>query len=144
MAPAVRLLDGAIAENGAATVLFMAWAGRDGLPGAGYEDYAAMQAQVQAGYLEIASEIEAMVAPAGVAWQSALARNPQLDLWQRDGIHPTTEGTYLAACVFYATLFQQSPEGANYLAGLPEETGRFLQSIAAETVLGDLDRWNIP
>ena len=144
MVPAVRLLDGKITENGAGTVLFLTWAGRDGLPGAGYEDYAAMQAGIEAGYLEVAGEIGALVAPAGVAWQRALEGDPRLELWQRDGIHPSPEGTYLAACVFYATLLGQSPEGASYLAGLPEETARFLQSVAAETVLGDPERWNMP
>ena len=144
MVPAVRLLDDKIAETGAEPVLFMTWAGRDGLPGAGFEDYAAMQAGIEVGYLEVAGEIGAMVAPAGVAWQSALEGDPQLQLWQRDGIHPSPEGTYLAACVFYATLLGQSPEGASYLAGLPEETARYLQAVAAETVLGDPERWNMP
>jgi hypothetical protein len=144
MVPAVRLLDGKIAETGAEPVLFLTWASRDGLLSAGYEDYAAMQAGIEAGYLEVGSEIGAMVAPAGVAWQRALEQNPQLALWQRDGIHPSPEGTYLAARVFYATLLGQSPEGASYLAGLPEETARFLQAVAAETVLGDAERWNMP
>ena len=144
MVPAVRLLDGKIGEIGAYTMLFMTWAGRDGLPGAGFEDYAAMQAGIETGYLEVAGEIGAMVAPAGAAWQRALEGDPQLELWQRDGIHPSPEGTYLAACVFYATLLGQSPEGASYLAGLPEETARFLQAVAAETVLRDPARWNMP
>ena len=103
-----------------------------------------MQAGIEARYLEVAGEIGAMVAPAGVAWQRALEGDPQLELWQRDGIHPSPEGTYLAACVFYATLLGQSPEGASYLAGLPEETARFLQAVAAETVLRDPARWNMP
>jgi hypothetical protein len=144
MVPAVRLLDGKITENGAGTVLYMTWASRDGLPGAGFEDYAAMQAGIEAGYLEVAGEIGAMVAPAGAAWRRAMERKAELELWQRDGIHPSPEGTYLAACVFYATLLGTSPEGASYLDGLPEETARFLQSVAAETVLGDSERWNMP
>jgi hypothetical protein len=144
MVPAVRLLDGKIGEIGASTLLFMTWASRDGLPGAGFEDYAAMQAAIEAGYLEVAGEIGAMVAPVGVAWQRALEGDTQLALWQRDGSHPSLEGTYLAACVFYATLLGQSPEGSSYLAGLPEQTARFLQAVAAETVLGDPERWHMP
>jgi hypothetical protein len=144
MVPAVHRLDDKIGESGASTVLFITWASRDGLPSAGFEDYAAMQAAIETGYLEAAGEIGAMVAPVGVAWQRALEGHPELALWQTDGIHPSLEGTYLAACVFYASLLGQSPEEASYLAGLPEETARFLQAVAAETVLGDPARWRTP
>ena len=144
MIPAARLLDKKAAESGAETVLFLTWAGRDGLPSAGLEDYVAMQSAIEAGYMEVAGEIGAMVAPVGVAWQWALEEHPELGLWQRDGSHPSPEGTYLAACVFYATLLGESPEGAGELAGLPEETARFLQALAGETVLGDPGRWHIP
>jgi hypothetical protein len=52
-------------------------------------------------------------------------------------------GSYLSACVFYAVLTQQSPEGLGYVAGLSEELGRFLQLNAAEIVLEETERWNI-
>ena len=95
MAPAVRLLDGKIAETGADTVLFLTWAGRDGLPGAGYEDYAAMQAGIEAGYLEVAGEIGALVAPAGVAWQRALERDPAVGAMAK-GRDPSLPGRDLS------------------------------------------------
>lgn len=143
MVPAVRLLDEKIREGGANTVLFMTWGRRDGQPGAGLGDFAEMQAHLQAGYTVVANELDIRVAPVGVAWQHALAQDPQLGLWQQDGLHPAQEGTYLSACVFYAVLFQQSPEGLTYRAGLSEERARFLQAIAAETVLEDPGQWNI-
>ena len=144
MVPATRLLDEKAAESGAEIVLFMTWAGRDGLPSAGFKDYVAMQSAIEGGYLDVAGRMGAMVAPVGTAWQRALEEHPELELWQRDGIHPSAEGTYLAACVFHATLLGESPEGASYLGGLPEETARFLQSVAGETVLGEPGRWNLP
>lgn len=144
MVPAVRLLDEKIRAGGANTILFMTWGRRDGQPGAGFQDFGEMQAHLQAGYMEVADELDAWVAPVGVAWQHALAQEPQLSLWQGDGLHPAQEGTYLSACVFYAILFQQSPEGLSYRGGLPEERARFLQAIAAGTALEDPRRWNIP
>jgi hypothetical protein len=142
MVPAVRLLDEKIRAGGANTVLFMTWGRRDGQPGAGFQDFGEMQAHLQAGYVEVADELDVWVAPVGVAWQHALAQEPQLNLWQGDGLHPDQEGTYLSACIFYAILFQQSPEGLTYRGGLPAERARFLQTISAETALGDLRRWN--
>lgn len=144
MYPAVRVLDGKSSEGDAAPILFMPWAYRDGLPSAGGKDFGDMQAQLHTGYMDIANELDAMVAPVGIAWQSGMAQNPQPDLWQFDGIHPSIEGTYLTACVFYAVVFQQSPEGLAYRAGLSEEAAQFMQAIAAETVMQDPERWNIP
>jgi hypothetical protein len=58
--------------------------------------------------------------------------------------HPTRSGTYLAACVFYAALFGESPEGLEYTGGLGSGEAAILQSIAAETVLQDPTRWHLP
>jgi hypothetical protein len=51
-----------------------------------------------------------------------------------DRKHPTLAGTYLAACVFYAVLNENSPEGIAYTAGLDPVDAAFLQHIAWETV----------
>jgi hypothetical protein len=48
--------------------------------------------------------------------------------------HPSLAGTYLAACTFFASFYNQSPEGFAYTAGLPAEDGKHLQQIAWETV----------
>jgi hypothetical protein len=53
-------------------------------------------------------------------------------------------GTYLAACVFYATIFRQSPVGLDDDDGLPAAQAHDLQSVAAATVLGDPTEWGLP
>lgn len=140
MYPAAGFLDEQIRENGAETILFMTWGSRDGLPEEGYEDYPEMQAQIQTGYTGVADEIAARVAPVGTVWQSAIEREPKLNLWQADGIHPSKEGSYLAANVFYALFFKESPEGLIYTADLQAETAQFLQAVAAEIVLENLEQ----
>ena len=143
MYPAVRLLDGDIRQAGAKPVLYMTWGRKNGFPEVGFSNFSSMQEQLTFGYLNIAHELGIRVAPVGVAWETAHERKPSLELWQGDGSHPTLAGTYLAACVFYAVLYQESPEELKYKVGLSRETARFLQSLAAETVLGHLKRWNI-
>ena len=135
MFPAARSLDERIAESGAVTVFFLTWGRRDGLPAAGYADFDAMQAELEVGYETIARELDATVAPVGLAWQRAVGQDPTLDLWQSDGSHPTEEGTYLAACVLYATIFGEGPEGLAYTAGVAEDTALALQAVAAGTVV---------
>jgi hypothetical protein len=71
-------------------------------------------------------------------------QNPQLNLWQEDASHPAAQGTYLAACVFYAALFGESPEGLSYRSDLAKEEAEWLQKVAADAVLQDKSKWNIP
>ena len=136
MYPAVRALDEKVRHVGAETVLLMTWGRRDGLVEQGYPDYEAMQAELVAGYTEIGQEVGAIVAPVGLAWQSALAQETLLELWDSDGSHPSEMGSYLAANVLYAAILSESPLALIYTAGLQTETASFLKRIATEIVLG--------
>jgi hypothetical protein len=64
-------------------------------------------------------------------------------MWQSDGSHPTVSGTYLAACVFYATIFRVSPVGLADDDGLPSGEAHSLQTVAATTVLGNPGYWGL-
>ena len=140
MYPAARRLADTIYRHGGRPIFFLTWAHRDGWPENGLPDYASMQSAIDQGYLTIAAEEEAAVAPVGVAWASVLSQaHPAL--WQDDGSHPTTAGTYLAACVFYATVFHQSPRGLAYHADLSAADAAILQTVAADTVLDDPGKW---
>ena len=55
-------------------------------------------------------------------------------LWVDDGVHPTPAGTYLAACVFYATIFHADPRGLAFTDGLATEDAHLLQEMAARAV----------
>lgn len=124
-------------------ILFMPWAYQAGFPEAGMVDYHAMQSEVAVTYLNLAREFDSMVAPVGLSWQTALDRNPQLDLWSNDGSHPSLLGSYLAANTFYALIFHENPTGLR----IPEndsaniEIFDMLGEIAAETVLGNPGNW---
>jgi len=142
MYPAARRLADTIYRQGARPMFFLTWAHRDGWPENGLPDYASMQSAIDDGYLAIAAEEQAAVAPVGVAWSSVMSQ-PHAALWQDDGSHPTTAGTYLAACVFYATIYHQSPRGLAYHADLSAVDAAILQSVAADTVLTDPGKWGL-
>jgi hypothetical protein len=134
MYPAARELVHKTRELGAKPIFFVTWARRDGWP-ENRMTYQNMQAEIDTGYGGIALELNAPVAPVGSAWFYAAQGHPELGLWQEDGNHPTQEGTYLAACVFYAVLFHESPDRLSYHADLPKETAQTLQTLASKTVL---------
>jgi hypothetical protein len=135
--PSARLLDSMIVAQGARTAFFMTWGRKHGGQQIinGYYSYAfanffEMQDTLAAAYAEIASELEATLCSIGLAWAQAVTLNPSADLWQTDGSHPTLEGSYLAACSFYATLFGASPAGLSYTGGLSPSEAAFLQYAA--------------
>ncbi len=98
-----RLFDAAIQKAGAKTVLYQTWPWRD----APEQDRQALDyAQ-----MEIARELHAIVAPVALAWQIARKDAPEVSLYWVDGSHPSPGGSYLAACVFYATLTGRKPTG---------------------------------
>lgn len=135
MYPAARTLVAEVRDAQAAPVFFQTWGHLNGDPQYGIPDYISMQNQLDAGYGQIARELAAPVAPVGDAWRLAWQQTPSLALWQSDSSHPTEQGTYLAACVFYAVIFQQSPEGLDYVGHVPKDTARTLQAVAGQFVV---------
>lgn len=132
--PASAQLVGIIRAEGAQPLFFITWGHRDGWPEAGLNGYAAMQGALDDGYRVAATAEHVGIAPVGDAWAAAMSGRATADLWQADGSHPTTAGTYLAACVFYAAIFHQSPEGVTYTDGLDDAVAHQLQRIAAQAV----------
>lgn len=141
---AARVYDAEIKKLGAKTLFYMTWA-RQNNPGG--------QTQLAEAYTKIGRELNTSVAPVGLAWQAALKARPDLALHVEDKSHPNPAGSYLAACVFYAVFYGQSPEGLAESvtgalvdsSGKPGETlgelvklskadATFLQKIAWETV----------
>jgi hypothetical protein len=59
-------------------------------------------------YALAAESVDGILLPAATAWLEAWARDPRLDLYS-DGLHPTAEGSYLAALVMVGRLYGVSP-----------------------------------
>lgn len=108
---------------GVRPVLFMSWA---------YKDKPEMTAQLAEQYTLAGNANDALVIPAGLAFAKAIAKRPDIELYQNDKRHPTLAGTYLAACATYATLYRKSPVGLGYTAGLSADVVALLQNAAWE------------
>jgi len=101
-----------------------------------------MQDPINDTYERAARAAGAGLAPVGSAWRSARAALPGLALHTEDRSHPNWLGSYLAACVFYAALFETSPVGLpretklcdGVRAVVDRETAERLQEIAWATV----------
>jgi Lysophospholipase L1 and related esterases len=135
MYPAARELVQKIKNIEATPIFFITWAHRDGMPANGMTNYESMQTQINDGYMGLAQELNTLFAPVGSAWLAVVKQHREVNLWQEDGSHPTEQGTYLAACVFYAVIFHESPDGLTYHSGVSKENAKIIQTIASDTVL---------
>ena len=98
----IRSFSEVIVASGAKTALYLTWA-RQNAPDA--------QRAITDAYMTIGAELGATIVPVGVAWASVLGTPGHPALHDRDGSHPSPAGSYLAACVFLAVLFGETPVG---------------------------------
>jgi len=95
-----------------------------------------MMAKTADMYVSVGNEINALVIPAGLAFEEAYRRRPDIKLHIHDGSHPTLVGTYLAACTIYATVYNRPCSGNSYdsYGQVSKEDAAFLQQVADDTV----------
>jgi len=126
-----KLLIEEIRKAGSKPLLFMAWP---------YErlNWVSLE-EIADAHRKISKELDVPVAPVGMAFHKAEEQRPSLNMLGDDKEHETIHGTYMAACVIYATLFGQNPQGLTYAPnGVSAEEAAFLQRVAWETV----QEWN--
>ena len=127
-----RMFDTPIRRSGAQPALFMSWTPRARLE------------RTDSAHLSFASAARAVngvFLPVGDAWSLAMRMDPEIRLYTGDGFHPSELGSYLAALVIYARLFDADPRKIPPIAlhgrkqlDIPESTVRLLQRAAHEAI----------
>lgn len=110
------------------TIFYMTW-GRENSSSYPYDTH---QQRTTDAYNTVADIFDTEVAPVGAAWKKVRDDKDPIDLYYSDGSHPSYAGSYLAACVFYATIFDQSPVGLSYTGSLSADDASYLQQKAFE------------
>ncbi|BDD08089.1 hypothetical protein FUAX_05210 [Fulvitalea axinellae] len=129
-------------QNGSEGVVYMTWGRDEGNAWLKQMDmtYEEMAQRYIDHYTNIGKNLPVRISPVAVAFRKAKAEG--FSVYAADGSHPSNTGTYLAACVFYATLFRESP-AVDY-SSVGDDAQR-LQQIASEVVLNNSESrtWNI-
>lgn len=125
-----------VREANATPILYMTWA-REYNP--------LMQSHISSGYRELAQQHGVAVVPVGEIWQEVGRLRPDLNIFDPDGSHPSTLGTYMNACAFYSFLQDKPATGlpprikttdANgevlYLSIMSEQDAEFMQAAVDE------------
>ena len=106
--------------------------------------YLGMQERLRDSYISMGINNNATVSPVGIAFKNAIALDSTIELYNNDNSHPSIYGTYLAACVFYSTIFKKSSIGSLFVpSAISASDALFLQQIASSTVLDSVLTWNI-
>ena len=142
---AVQALQPLIKKSGAQMVFYVTWAPKEGHSdyrngwAATPEDYLSKKADL---FYALADKYKAALAPSGIAFMRANTLLPEVELYRSDKVHASTAGSYLSACVIYATLFNKSPEGTSYyptIDGMSSSQsiriGKKLQALAADVTV---------
>ena len=126
-----QLFSDDAAAVGASTALYMVWPSASRIDD--FDD-------VSQSYLLAAEQVGGLLYPVGEAWRIAWQRDPDLELYDSDGIHPNRAATYLAALVMFQQLTGRSPIGLPprvalpnlNTVGAPDSVAALLQEVALE------------
>lgn len=118
----------------------MTWGRRDGYTEGKFDydfltTYASMQERIRVNCLAEAEAVGGECIPVGVAWSRVRTERPDIELYVRDGSHPSYAGSYLAAAVICATLTGEGFGPAPSDGLLDSDTAAYLRRVAEETVL---------
>ena len=160
---AAILLANSIEAESSESVLMMTWGRRNGDPANPtiYSNFTMMQDRLEEGYIDFRDNMtvqgrDVWIAPVGLAFKHihddllSSGSNPLTSgttfygLYSADGSHPSLSGSYLAACVIYATLTGTSPVGSNDSVALSSSLKLELQQAAAATVFNETSHLSYP
>ena len=115
-----KRFDAEIRRAGARTALYMVWPSKSRV-----QDFEG----VSRSYRNAAADVGGLLLPAGDAWQDAWKLDPALALYSPDGLHPSREGSYLAALVIVQRAFGIAPARLP-APGISPDVARLLQQAA--------------
>ncbi len=84
---------------------------------------------------KISNEYEGLIALSGTNFMRVMLDFPEIKMYKSDNLHPTVQGSYLAACTIYHTIFGKTPYGNKFLPGSEYDTGNLLKKMTVEEAL---------
>lgn len=135
LTPAKILCD-EIIKNKACPVFYSTWAKKEGH--ANLEKFSMtreeMAEKLADSYKKAAEVSNGRLASVGKAFMSLSESHPEIELYNPDGSHPSYEGSYLAALILLAVIFEKDPEACAFSGELEESTAAILRKAAKDAV----------
>lgn len=144
--PYAKMIVDSVKANNPCVELFvyLTWGYKDGYVVEPYNDtYLKMQENIRKGYYQLSDALKIPISPVGMVWKDYRANYPSDNLYQTDNQHPNPNGSYLAACTFYATIFKETPVGATCPKSVLPENATNIQKTAEKIVLNNLSLYRL-
>jgi len=124
---------------------FLSWTLKRGYQqGYQFYSYETFQKMLRDGTAAVSKKMDFMVAPVGWAWYKVIQEQPEIQLFNMDGSHPSFIGSYLGACVYFVMIFQESVVDNPFSVLINKNHANYQQETATKTVMDSLGYWNIP
>ncbi len=104
--------------------------------------YLGMDNALKSRYLDLTGFINGEVSPVSVVWRYLRQNYPGIELYQSDESHPSSAGSYAAACCFYASLFKKDPSSITFNFGLSATDAAIIRNAAKTQVFDSLSLWD--
>lgn len=104
--------------------------------------YQGMDTTIRNRYLNLTDFINGEVSPVSVVWNYLRQNFPNIELYQPDESHPSMEGSYAAACCFYAALFKKDPSLITFNFGLNATDASIIKNAVKTQVFDSLHLWD--
>jgi hypothetical protein len=105
--------------------------------------YEGMDSLLNLRYRMMADSNHAILSPVGAVWHYVRQNFPSINLYQADESHPSIEGSYLAACTFYTTLYKKDPVLIHYSSTLSAVDAANIRTAVKLMVYDSLMKWHI-
>ncbi|CAN5441318.1 hypothetical protein BH11BAC1_BH11BAC1_10370 [soil metagenome] len=103
--------------------------------------YEGMDSLLYLSYMEMAMTTHSEVSPVGAVWKSMRQNYPAIELYQTDESHPSPEGSYAAACCFYASIFKKDPATITFNFIADTANAAVIRIAARDIVFDSLPGW---
>jgi hypothetical protein len=148
--PPAKFLDSVIHHYNSCgrTMFYMTWGKKtgdpDNCPGWPYVcTYYGMDSLIRARYIDLADSNDALLSPVGAVWRRIRTNHPSIELYNPDESHPSTAGSYAAACAFYTAIFKKDPTLLTNNYGLNATQAADIRAAAKAIVFDSMAYWHI-
>jgi len=118
----IKAFEALVGNKGTQIYLLMPWP---------YKDQPEMSMPIKKTIEDGAQAIGATIIPVGEVWRAINEEgNPDIDLYDADGLHPSLQGTFLAASMCYSSIYNRNPSENPYTADLENSIALYLKQKA--------------
>ena len=104
--------------------------------------YQGMDTTIRGRYLNLTASINGEISPVSVVWNYLRQNYPNIELYQLDESHPSTAGSYAAACCFYTSLFKKDPTLITFNFGLNATDASIIKNAVKTQIFDSLQLWD--